>query len=279
MKAREARKNQVAHGHQGDEAPAEDRPARLRDQEGSRRPVPQAGRQGQDHDHVPRSRAVPARARLPAPAAARRGRAGARLRRVRAEAGRPQHDHGARPAQEEGRGPRRGARPTRPAATRPSAADAPTSPPPRPADRRRRDRDRRDPPLRRPTRRRPSPPSSRPEHHRTSPRPPPAASSPSTTRAPREHTEENDAMPKNKTHSGTKKRFHLTGTGKVMREQANRRHLLEHKSVDADPPAGGRRRHLEGGRQEGQEACSASKPRRPSRPSTRQIQGVITWHA
>ena len=36
-------------------------------------------------------------------------------------------------------------------------------------------------------------------------------------------------MPKNKTHSGTKKRFRLTGTGKVMREQANRRHLFEGK--------------------------------------------------
>ncbi len=36
-------------------------------------------------------------------------------------------------------------------------------------------------------------------------------------------------MPKNKTHSGAKKRFRMTGTGKVMREQANRRHLLEHK--------------------------------------------------
>lgn len=36
-------------------------------------------------------------------------------------------------------------------------------------------------------------------------------------------------MPKNKTHSGAKKRFRVTGTGKVMREQANRRHLLEHK--------------------------------------------------
>ena len=36
-------------------------------------------------------------------------------------------------------------------------------------------------------------------------------------------------MPKNKTHSGTKKRFRLTGTGKVMREQANRRHLFENK--------------------------------------------------
>jgi large subunit ribosomal protein L35 len=37
-------------------------------------------------------------------------------------------------------------------------------------------------------------------------------------------------MPKMKTHSGAKKRFRVTGTGKVMREQANRRHLLEVKS-------------------------------------------------
>lgn len=37
-------------------------------------------------------------------------------------------------------------------------------------------------------------------------------------------------MPKNKTHSGAKKRFRITGSGKVMREQANGRHLLEHKS-------------------------------------------------
>ncbi len=37
-------------------------------------------------------------------------------------------------------------------------------------------------------------------------------------------------MPKNKTHSGTKKRFRVTGTGKLMHRQANRNHLLEHKS-------------------------------------------------
>jgi large subunit ribosomal protein L35 len=37
-------------------------------------------------------------------------------------------------------------------------------------------------------------------------------------------------MPKNKTHSGTKKRFRVTGSGKLMREQANARHLLEYKS-------------------------------------------------
>jgi len=36
-------------------------------------------------------------------------------------------------------------------------------------------------------------------------------------------------MPKNKTHSGAKKRFRLTGTGKVMREQTNARHYLEGK--------------------------------------------------
>ena len=37
-------------------------------------------------------------------------------------------------------------------------------------------------------------------------------------------------MPKMKTHSGAKKRFRLTGTGKVMREQCGGRHYLEHKS-------------------------------------------------
>jgi len=37
-------------------------------------------------------------------------------------------------------------------------------------------------------------------------------------------------MPKMKTHSGAKKRFRLSGTGKLMREQANRRHLFESKS-------------------------------------------------
>ncbi|NAZ78108.1 MULTISPECIES: 50S ribosomal protein L35 [Kineococcus] len=36
-------------------------------------------------------------------------------------------------------------------------------------------------------------------------------------------------MPKNKTHSGAKKRFRVTGSGKVMRERANKRHLLEVK--------------------------------------------------
>ena len=37
-------------------------------------------------------------------------------------------------------------------------------------------------------------------------------------------------MPKMKTHSGAKKRFRVSGSGKLMREQTNRRHLLEGKS-------------------------------------------------
>lgn len=37
-------------------------------------------------------------------------------------------------------------------------------------------------------------------------------------------------MPKNKTHSGTKKRVRVTGTGKLMREQAFGRHLMEKKT-------------------------------------------------
>ncbi|OFJ51563.1 50S ribosomal protein L35 [Mycolicibacterium grossiae] len=36
-------------------------------------------------------------------------------------------------------------------------------------------------------------------------------------------------MPKAKTHSGASKRFRTTGTGKIVREKANKRHLLEHK--------------------------------------------------
>ena len=38
-------------------------------------------------------------------------------------------------------------------------------------------------------------------------------------------------MPKMKTHSGAKKTFRVTGTGKIMHERAGKRHLLEHKSL------------------------------------------------
>ena len=37
-------------------------------------------------------------------------------------------------------------------------------------------------------------------------------------------------MPKMKTHSGSKKRFKVTGSGKITHEQTNRRHLMESKN-------------------------------------------------
>ncbi len=36
-------------------------------------------------------------------------------------------------------------------------------------------------------------------------------------------------MPKNKTHSGMKKRIKVTGSGKLLFQRAGKRHLLEHK--------------------------------------------------
>ncbi|CAB4724240.1 unannotated protein [freshwater metagenome] len=37
-------------------------------------------------------------------------------------------------------------------------------------------------------------------------------------------------MPKNKSHSGAGKRFRVTGTGKILREKAGKRHNLEKKA-------------------------------------------------
>ena len=37
-------------------------------------------------------------------------------------------------------------------------------------------------------------------------------------------------MPKMKTHSGAKKRYRVTGTGKIMRGHAGKSHLLTSKS-------------------------------------------------
>ena len=44
-----------------------------------------------------------------------------------------------------------------------------------------------------------------------------------------EHEGDTATMPKTKTHSGAKKRFRLTGSGKVMRRRAGRAHYNEHK--------------------------------------------------
>ena len=49
-------------------------------------------------------------------------------------------------------------------------------------------------------------------------------------------------MPKMKTHSGAKKRFKITGTGKVMHRQAGKMHLNEHKPTT-------RTRRLDGDKQ------------------------------
>lgn len=38
-------------------------------------------------------------------------------------------------------------------------------------------------------------------------------------------------MPKIKTHSASKKRFKVTGTGKIVRFKACKSHLLNHKSA------------------------------------------------
>jgi large subunit ribosomal protein L35 len=37
-------------------------------------------------------------------------------------------------------------------------------------------------------------------------------------------------MPKMKSHSGTKKRFHVTGSGKITYQKSGRRHILVNKS-------------------------------------------------
>ena len=38
-------------------------------------------------------------------------------------------------------------------------------------------------------------------------------------------------MPKQKTHSGAKKRFKVTGSGKIKKQQSGMRHNLEHLST------------------------------------------------
>ena len=81
--------------------------------------------------------------------------------------------------------------------------------------------------------RRPTHPPRRRKHRPPPPRRPRSNTAPAAPRPQSHHrTTEGDRppMPKMKSHSGTKKRFRITGSGKVMREQAGGRHLLEHKS-------------------------------------------------
>ena len=86
-------------------------------------------------------------------------------------------------------------------------------------------------------------------------------------------------MPKKKTHSGAKKRFQVTGSGKLMREQANRRHYLEVKSSQPHPPAARRRRRRRRRRQEDQAPARHLSRLSPSPEHDEADQGALPWHA
>jgi len=79
-------------------------------------------------------------------------------------------------------------------------------------------------------------------------------------------------MPKAKTHSGASKRFRRTGTGKIVRQKANRRHLLEHKPTKRTRRLDGRTEVAQA-RQQAPERLSSPKPVRPERI------GTLSWHA
>ena len=63
-------------------------------------------------------------------------------------------------------------------------------------------------------------------------------------------------MPKNKTHSGAKKRFKVTGTGKLRRLQTGRKSGAAFASA---PTTGSRKKHR-------QKSGTARSPRPTSRP-------------
>ena len=60
-------------------------------------------------------------------------------------------------------------------------------------------------------------------------------------------------MPKMKPHSGMKKRVKITGTGKLRRQKANRRHNFEYKPIDPHPTSRRHHRGLQGRHQPRQE--------------------------
>jgi ribosomal protein L35 len=59
--------------------------------------------------------------------------------------------------------------------------------------------------------------------------PQPTSPRPSRNHHREEPKQREKQMPKNKTHSGASKRFRVTGSGKIMREKAGKRHNLEKK--------------------------------------------------
>ena len=74
------------------------------------------------------------------------------------------------------------------------------------------------------------------------------------------------AMPKMKTHSGAKKRFRFTGTGKVMHRKAGKMHLNEHKPSTRTRRLAGDAGALE--RRRGQGPQAAGPVERPHPPPT-----------
>ena len=71
-------------------------------------------------------------------------------------------------------------------------------------------------------------------------------------------------MPKNKTHSGMKKRVKVTGSGKLLTERAGKRHLLERKSSRLTRRLTGTTRYPRPTRPASR-SCSAAEPTRPIR--------------
>ena len=75
-------------------------------------------------------------------------------------------------------------------------------------------------------------------------------------------------MPKNKTHSGASKRFRVTGTGKILREKAGKRHNLEKKSSKVTRRMTGTTEVAKADVQARQEDARSSDPLRTDSPDT-----------
>ena len=80
-------------------------------------------------------------------------------------------------------------------------------------------------------------------------------------------------MPKAKTHSGASKRFRRTGTGKILRQKANRRHLLEHKPTTRTRRLEGRTEVAANDTQAHQEVAERLISPAPYE------RGTLSWHA
>ena len=75
-------------------------------------------------------------------------------------------------------------------------------------------------------------------------------------------------MPKNKTHRGTAKRVKVSATGKLLRQRAGKRHLLEKKSSRVTRRLDGGSRGGHAGRQADPQAARSSDPAHPDSDSS-----------